>query len=203
MSDGLKLNLGCGQNHLPGYVNVDKYGEPDVRCDLEEFPWIWADNSVNEVVLHHVLEHLGETTAVYLGILKELYRICQPDAIVHITVPHPRHDDFLNDPTHVRAVTPDSLALFSKKNNREWAELKAANSPLGFYLNVDFELVHTDYLLDEPWLSQYKAGDIDHDDIWLAGRQFNNVFKQIEMTLKVVKKDADSAAIAPSSENSP
>ncbi|MBE9177196.1 hypothetical protein IQ268_01225 [Oculatella sp. LEGE 06141] len=187
MCNELKLNLGCGQNPLIGYVNVDKFGTPDVRCDLEVFPWIWDDNSVDEVVLHHVLEHLGETRDTYLGILKELYRVCKANATIQITVPHPRHDDFLNDPTHVRAVTPDSLSLFSKTNNRQWAELNAANSPLGLYLNVDFDLIHTNYLLDEPWLSQYQAGEIDEADIWQIGRQFNNVFKQIEMTLKVIK----------------
>jgi hypothetical protein len=35
----IKLNLGCGKNPMPGYVNVDKFGTPDVRHDLETFPW--------------------------------------------------------------------------------------------------------------------------------------------------------------------
>ena len=28
---GLRLNLGCGMNQMCGFVNVDKFGEPDVR----------------------------------------------------------------------------------------------------------------------------------------------------------------------------
>jgi predicted SAM-dependent methyltransferase len=56
---GLRLNLGCGMRRLDGFVNVDKFGEPELRHDLETFPWPWPDDSVVEVLLNHVLEHLG------------------------------------------------------------------------------------------------------------------------------------------------
>ncbi len=142
--EGLKLNLGCGQNLLAGYVNVDKHGSPDVKHDLEVFPWPWATSSVDEVVLNHVLEHLGATADVFIGIMKELYRVCRPEGIVRIAVPHPRHDHFIGDPTHVRVVTPAMLSLFSKANCRRWAEQGAANSPLALYHDVDFAIVQRD-----------------------------------------------------------
>ena len=28
LEDAMKINLGCGLNKKPGYVNVDKFGEP-------------------------------------------------------------------------------------------------------------------------------------------------------------------------------
>ena len=102
----IKLNLGCGERHLDGYVNVDKFGTPDLCHDLETFPWPWDDLSVIEIQLIHVLEHLGQSTAVYLEIIKEIYRICQNGARIRIIVPHYRHQYFYDDPTHVRAINP-------------------------------------------------------------------------------------------------
>jgi predicted SAM-dependent methyltransferase len=128
---GLKLNLGCGKNLREGFVNVDKYGEPDLLHDLETFPWPWKDSSVQEVLMIHVLEHLGQRVDVYLRIIKELYRICIPDARILIVVPHFRHDSFFDDPTHVRAITPMGLMLFSQDANRTWIERGESNSPLG------------------------------------------------------------------------
>ncbi len=51
-----------------------------------------------------------------------MYRVCRDGAVISISVPHPRHDDFINDPTHVRVVTPELLNLFNKKLNKQWAE---------------------------------------------------------------------------------
>ena len=117
---GLRFNLGCGMNRLDGYVNVDRHGEPDLRHDLEVIPWPWPDDSVSEVLLKHVLEHLGRDPIVYLEIMKELYRVCQDGATIRIIVPHHRHDIFFNDPTHVRAVTAEGMTLFSQRVNRHW-----------------------------------------------------------------------------------
>jgi hypothetical protein len=190
----LKLNLGCGQNKRPGYVNVDKAERchPDRVVDLERFPWPFDDDSVGEVVLRHVLEHLGATPETYLGIFKELYRVCAKDATVTIAVPHPRSDDFINDPTHVRAVTPQGLELFSKKRNREWGEGGYANTPLGLYLDVDFEIVGVAYTPASPWRERMERKEITSQQLAEAMRMYNNVVREIKVTL-AVRKQAPSS----------
>lgn len=184
----MKLNLGCGENKIEGYVNVDRFGEPDVKHNLETFSWPWADNSIDEVLLNHVLEHLGETVSTYLQIIKELYRICKPNATITIYAPHPRHDDFITDPTHVRAVTAESFALFSKRQNREWIEMGAANSPLGVYLDVDFEIVERHLYLDEEWSKKLELGRITQGELDQAVKRYNNVIKDVKIVLRVIKR---------------
>lgn len=183
----LRLNLGCGKNPMPGYLNVDKFGTPDLRCDLEEFPWPWATSSVGEIVLNHVLEHLGETTAGFLGIMKEMYRVCAPNALVRIAVPHPRCDDFLNDPTHVRIITPGVLSLFSKAQNQAWISGGASNSPLAIYLDIDFEIVSANYTLAEPYASQFNAKTISQEGVMEAMNKYNNVVREMAIVLNAVK----------------
>ena len=177
----MRLNLGSGHHPLAGYLNVDRTGEPDLRWDLEHVPWPWPTSSVDEVVLCHVLEHLGATPDAYFAVIRELYRVCAGGATVAITVPHPRHDDFLADPTHVRAITPAGLQLLSQAANRAWLAAGDRRTPLGLDLGVDFELVSTHYAIDELW------SKLAPDDIADAVRRYNNVVKEIRMTLRVIK----------------
>ncbi|HEY9850040.1 MAG TPA: hypothetical protein V6D28_11315 [Leptolyngbyaceae cyanobacterium] len=185
--NNLRLNLGCGERKLDGYINVDKFGNPDVKQDLETFPWPWKDNSVREILLIHVLEHLGQDTNTYLNIIKEMYRICQHGAKIQIIVPHHRHDFFFDDPTHVRVVTPMGLSLFSQRLNKKWVEEKAANSPLGLYLGVNFELIGTYYTPSSHWFELHPEPEVDVDLLLSESAYYNNLIEQIEMILEVVK----------------
>jgi len=115
----MKLNLGCGFNKYEGYTNVDSAPEcaPDIVCNLEETPWPWEDSSVSEIRMEHVLEHLGETSERYLAIWQELYRVGADGCEIKIVVPHWNHDNFHNDPTHKRPVTPEGIELFDQARN--------------------------------------------------------------------------------------
>lgn len=185
----MRLNLGCGNRKLDGWLNVD--GEaacaPDQVVNLEAFPWPWPDSSVDEVMFSHVLEHLGAEVGVYLGIVKELYRVCRDGAKVTVVVPHPRHDHFLNDPTHVRPITPQGLELFSQARNREWAAKGVANTPLGLYTGVDFAIESVNMTPDEPWRTRFQKREISSADLAQATRLYNNVIVEMTIVLKAVK----------------
>jgi hypothetical protein len=192
--DGLRLNLGCGMNHLQGYVNVDRFGAPDVRHDLETFPWPWADDSVAEILLIHVLEHLGQDPNVFLEIFQEMYRVCRGGATVRIVVPHFRHDFFAGDPTHVRALTPHTLSLFSHRLNREFIERRASNSPLGLYLGVDFELIEARFKPSNTWFRLHPEAEVDLEKLLFEGSIYNNLIEEIQMTLQAVKPPSGAAS---------
>ena len=185
--NGLRLNLGCGAKKLPGFVNVDKFGEPDLKFDLEVFPWPWDDNSVAEILLNHTLEHLGQTPSVFLGIMTQMYRVCRNEALIMIAVPHPRHDNFIADPTHVRPITPFGLSLFSQRLNRQWVAAGASNTPLGIYLGVDYELVETRYRPSAHWFRLHPGPKVDFEHLLSESALHDNLIEEIRMILKVVK----------------
>jgi hypothetical protein len=185
----MKLNLGCGSRKCYGWVNVDKVAacKPDQVVDLEKFPWPWPDNSVDEIILRHVLEHLGAETATYLKIIQELYRVCRDRATINIYVPHPRHDNYLSDPTHVRPITPDGLSLFSKENCLRWQKEGASNTPLAVYLGVDFETEVVGVALDEPWAGKFARKELSLDEINQAAASYNNVVSEVKIKMTALK----------------
>ncbi len=81
-----KLNLGSGEFLKEGYVNVDftSISEPDVRHDLNRFPYPFEDDHFDVIEADHVLEHLENAFRV----VEELYRIARHGATIHLRVPH-------------------------------------------------------------------------------------------------------------------
>ena len=185
----MKLNLGSGYNKPDGYVSVDSNPacRPDVLHDCDTFPWPWPDNSVTEAVFHHSLEHMGQKTATFLGIMRELYRVCKDGAVITITVPHPRHDEFLFDPTHVRAITPEGLALFNRELNEKWIAEKASNTPLALYCGVDFVTQGVTMSLDEPYAKQFDDDLLTSKQVEILVKERNNVIREYEIRLRVRK----------------
>lgn len=185
----MKLNLGCGSRKLEGFLNVDNspHCDPDLLVDLEQLPWPFESGSASEIVLSHVMEHLGQAPAVYLGIVREIYRVCAPGALVRIAVPHPRHDDFITDPTHVRPITVQGLEMFSKAKNREWQAKGQAATPLALMNDIDFEIVSADAQAEEPWLTRLRRREISPQDLAFAARTYWNVIRSTDIVLRAVK----------------
>jgi predicted SAM-dependent methyltransferase len=84
-TESIKLNLGCGSDIRPGYLNVDKFPANGdvVQADFPVLPF--ADNSADEAILSHVLEHFGYADGETL--CREMLRVLKPTGYAYIEVP--------------------------------------------------------------------------------------------------------------------
>ena len=180
MTVPLKLNLGCGARKLEGYVNVDiqPAESPDVVTDLARDRWPWSDGSVDEVAAEHILEHLYPRE--FLHFMRELWRVCKPGAKVKLLLPHPRHDIFLNDPTHVNPVMPASLFGFSREHDAALQKAGITLTPFWKHFGIDFKLGDIQYWFDP-------GTDKNDPELEWQMKHLNNVVSMWGMTIKVVK----------------
>jgi SAM-dependent methyltransferase len=86
----LRLNLGCGDKHLPGYVNVDVAASragvrPDVQCDLRDLA-PFASDSADEILAVHVVEHFWRWEVV--DVLREWTRTLKPGGTLIVECPN-------------------------------------------------------------------------------------------------------------------
>jgi hypothetical protein len=188
----LKLHLGAGYKRIPGFVNVDfdPLCEPDMVLDIEKPSWPIEDDSVDQVVAHHLLEHLGDPG--FFVFMKELYRVCSNGALIEVVVPHHRHECFLNDPTHRRPITIEGMKLFSKSHNIWCINSGDGSSRLGMYYNVDFEIVDYQFNIDPMYhniLETIKSGSPEEQQFHIALRERNNMVVDVKFTMKVIKDD--------------
>jgi SAM-dependent methyltransferase len=111
----MKLHLGCGNDYKKGYINIDasKDVNPDKVWNLEKTPLPFKDNSVDEVLAFHVLEHINN----FIPLMHELHRICRKDALIWIKTPFYSSWGQFNDPTHVRFFTPFTFNYFEGEHN--------------------------------------------------------------------------------------
>ncbi len=110
----LKLNLGCGGLLLPGFVNIDRLGKPDLKLDLESAKLPFRAGAVDHVELNHALEHVGNA----IVLLKEVHRVCADGATVHLKYPignvsfaDPSHKHYWNEETVSYFCNGDYLGL--------------------------------------------------------------------------------------------
>jgi SAM-dependent methyltransferase len=105
-----RLNLGCGTDIRPGYVNLDSADLPgvDVIHDLTSLPLPFDDDAFGEVVCQDVLEHLPD----YPRLLGEIHRIMRPGGRLLVRSPHFTSRSVWLDPTHRTTFSIDTLRFF-------------------------------------------------------------------------------------------
>ena len=95
----MKLDVGCGTSKRTGFVGMDVLDHPavDIRHDLRVFPWPIQDDSVTELWMDNVIEHLPDTVRTF----EEIHRIVRADGRATILYPWYRSYGAFGDPTHV------------------------------------------------------------------------------------------------------
>ena len=137
------LNLGCGKARIPNTIGVDHVEIEhyvDIVHNLDITPYPFKSDSIDEIHMYHVLEHLHDP----IQKLEELYRILKPGGIVHMRVPHFSSMGAFTDITHVR---PFAYLSF---------ECLQPNSYHHFYTTSSFEIMHKEI----KYLGQYPNNGI-------------------------------------------
>lgn len=107
-----RLNVGCGDDVRPGYVNLDVVPLPgvDVVHDLAELPLPFDDSRFEEIVCQDVLEHVE-----VVPVLRELHRVLRAGARLRIRSPHFSSRAVYLDPTHRTAFSVDTFEFFVRQ----------------------------------------------------------------------------------------
>ena len=82
----IKLNLGCGEKTIEGYINIDSRALPkvDLVSDITDLSF-FDNESVSVIYASHVLEHFGRHE--YMEVLQRWYELLKPGGILRIAVP--------------------------------------------------------------------------------------------------------------------
>jgi len=111
----MKLNLGCSDEHLDGFVNVDVCEPADVIADLT-VTWPWDDGTVSHIRAWDIIEHLPEP----IFTMNEMWRVLEPGGTVEIVVPTTDGRGAWQDPQHVSFWNRNSFFYYTDgKGERE------------------------------------------------------------------------------------
>ena len=166
----MKINLGGGNERIPGFTNVDILPLPnvDIVCDLNgKLPL--ADNSIEEIYASHILEHLPNT----VKIVEELYRICQPGATIKIKSPYFKSDGAFKDPTHVSFFTEQTFDYFDR------GKILTGQLP-DYCLKANLQLKKIAYIWSHRWIRFLPAKKFFLRHCW-------NIARTIYYELEVIK----------------
>lgn len=138
----MRINLGCSDSHVAGFVNVDICQPADVIADLTQ-TWPWEDNSVDVIRAHDVFEHLRGKIHTF----NEAYRVLKNGGLIDMIVPTTDGRGAHQDPTHTEYFNPNSLFYLEYGNPHNTRFAKA------YGMKHQFRIVSQrhELLADQVW----------------------------------------------------
>ncbi len=85
LPEPLRLNLGCGNDFRPDYLNLDIFADDERVIFMDVRKLDFADSSVDEILAHDILEHFSHRETA--NILKEWARVLKPGGILKLRIP--------------------------------------------------------------------------------------------------------------------
>lgn len=120
------VDLGCG-TVKKGRIGIDHvmgFGVDRV-VDLNRAPLPFPDSSVESIITHHCLEHIGDG---FVALVDEIYRVLQPGGLLYAITPLFPARNAVDDPTHCRYFTEETWRSFC-------GHLGDENNPTGCWLD--------------------------------------------------------------------
>ena len=189
----LRLDLGCSYHKKDGYIGIDilKADGVNVVTDAQSMPF--KTSIFDEVYSSYALEHIPDNLAV----ITELYRICKPDTLIRLILPHSTCPAFYDDLTHCH-----------KYSSRTWEhydqEMHELTGHPNYLPDVNFKLDSFELRWWPPQVIERKSGlkkiflrflnkfinSLANNNPFLCERLWCNWvggFYEIEYVLRVIK----------------
>jgi len=136
----VKIDLACGDNKKEGFLGVDvaETSSVDIIHDLNQYPWPFEDNSVDEINCSHYVEHIphdaknGNKLDGLIQFMNEVYRILKPEGKATIIAPYYTSVRAYGDPTHQRSICDWTFYYY----NKEWRKVNKLEH-MGITCNFD------------------------------------------------------------------
>lgn len=108
-----KVNIGCGRDYRPGWVNIDisKEVKAEHYLDIRTDKLPLEDDSCQLVYISGVLEQIGDNDQL-IHALNECWRVLMPYGEIVIVVPNAKYAIAHRDPMDIRKFTPDTFRYF-------------------------------------------------------------------------------------------
>ena len=135
-------------------VDINPQTQPDVVCDLNNFPYPFESNTFEVVIALSVIEHLED----FFGVMGEIHRIAKNGASVYVLVPHFSSAGLYVDPSHRQHLSARSCDYFIEDTPIE--------KDFGFYVPYRYKRIKQyvelsgvyNYILPLRWLVSHNPG---------------------------------------------